>query len=117
MPYKDKIALGRKKKETCHRNVFRAAGSTCVLIEYRVIGCIFSEQISRLYPAKIAQFIVPLIVWKKKDSGRKHPVYKKSREYIRFVEGYLSFFLGTSGAKFLRDAISISSVKDRQKPA
>lgn len=61
---------------------------------------------------------VILIVWKKKDSGR-NTVYKKSREYIRFVEAYLSLFLRTcSAAKFLVDAMSISSeVKDRQRPA
>lgn len=77
-----KVHWGRKK-ETCHRNAFRAASSTCVLIEYRIIiGCMFNGY--RVYTLQETRAIyridnVILIVWKKKDSGR-NTLYTKSRE-------------------------------------
>lgn len=77
-----KVHWGRKKKRPCHQNAFRAASSTCVLIEYRIIGCMFLNGY-RVYLQETRMIYridnVILIVWKKKDSGR-NTLYTKCRK-------------------------------------
>lgn len=68
-----------EKKETCHRNAFRAAGSTCALIEYRVIGCIFNGYHVYTLQENRAIYRVANSNRLEEDSGR-NTLYTKSRE-------------------------------------